>query len=63
MPTVSDYCNHDPVTVKREYSLSSSGSLAGVLSFDDVLDYVQDEVSDLARLIGREQRHERRAHP
>lgn len=152
MPTVKDYCNHDPVTVKREYNLfdaaslmrdnhvgcvvvvdmkpggvhhpagiltdrdivvgvlaktdrqlhllrvddvmtrdpvvaresddissvlmtmrakgirrivvvSDSGSLAGVLSFDDVLDYVQDEVSDLSRLIGREQRRERRLRP
>jgi CBS domain-containing protein len=152
MPTVNDYCNHDPITVKREYSLfdaaglmrdhhvgcvlvtemaaggvhrpvgiltdrdivvgavaqtdrplhlvrvedvmtpdpvlvnqkddisdvlmtmrakgirrmpvvSDTGSLVGVLSFDDVLDYVQDEVSDLARLVGREQRRERHVRP
>lgn len=152
MPTVNDYCNHDPVTVKREYGLldaaslmrenhvgcvvvtemgvggvhrpigiltdrdivvgvvaqtdrqlhllrvddvmtadpalakasddvsealmtmrvkgirrlpvvSETGSLVGLLSFDDILDYVQDQVSDLAHLIGREQRHERQLRP
>lgn len=152
MPTVNDYCNHDPITVKREYTVldaaglmrdnhvgcvvvtemapggvhrpvgiltdrdivvgalalsdrqwptvrvddvmtaapvvanekddisdvlvtmrvkgirrvpvvSDAGSLVGLLSFDDVLDYVQDEVSDLARLVGREQRRERRLRP
>lgn len=152
MPIVNDYCNHDPITVKREYGLidaaslmrdnhvgcvvvtevdaggvrrpvgiltdrdivvgvlaqtdrkldilrvddvmtgdpavtkanedvsdalmtmrvkgirrlpvvSDAGSLVGLLSFDDILDYVQDQVSDLAHLIGREQRRERRLRP
>jgi CBS domain-containing protein len=46
--------------VRRVPVVSARGDLVGLLSFDDILDYVQDEVTDLARLIGREQRRERR---
>jgi CBS domain-containing protein len=45
--------------IRRMPVVSSEGTLAGVLSFDDILDYIQDEVSDLARLVGRERRRER----
>jgi CBS domain-containing protein len=46
--------------VRRVPVVSSTGSLVGVLSFDDILDLIQDEVSDLAHLVGRQRRHERR---
>ncbi len=49
--------------VRRVPVVSAEGVLVGVLSFDDVLDYVHDQVSDLAALIGREQRRERRVRP
>jgi CBS domain-containing protein len=45
--------------IRRMPVVSSEGTLVGVLSFDDILDYIQDEVSDLARLVGRERRRER----
>jgi CBS domain-containing protein len=45
--------------VRRVPVVSEGGKLVGVLSLDDILDYVQDQVSDLARLVGRERRHER----
>jgi CBS domain-containing protein len=46
--------------VRRVPVVSAQGSLVGVLSFDDILDYIQDEVSDLARLVGRGRRREQR---
>jgi CBS domain-containing protein len=49
--------------VRRVPVVSAEGSLVGVLSFDDVLDYVHDEVTDLARLVGRGRRREAAARP
>ena len=46
--------------VRRVPVVSDNGALAGVLSFDDLLDYIEDEVRDLARLVTRERRRERR---
>lgn len=46
--------------VRRVPVVSATGSLVGLLSFDDILDLIQDEVSDLAHLVGRERRRERR---
>jgi CBS domain-containing protein len=46
--------------IRRMPVVSAAGELVGVLSFDDILEYIRDEVGDLARLVGREQQHERR---
>lgn len=45
--------------VRRVPVVSEDGGLVGVLSFDDLLDYVEDAVRDLARLVTRERRRER----
>jgi predicted transcriptional regulator len=49
--------------IRRMPVVSAAGELVGVLSFDDVLEYVSDEMTDLARLVGRERQHERRVRP
>jgi CBS domain-containing protein len=49
--------------IRRMPVVSTQGTLVGLLSFDDILDYVQDEVADLARLVGRERRREKRLRP
>ena len=49
--------------IRRVPVVSTEGALTGLLSFDDVLDYVRDEVADLARLVGRERRREQRTRP
>ena len=46
--------------IRRLPVVSADGYLTGVLSFDDMLDYIHDEVTDLAGLVGRERNHERR---
>jgi CBS domain-containing protein len=46
--------------IRRMPVVSAAGELVGVLSFDDILDYIRDEVDDLALLVGRERQHERR---
>jgi CBS domain-containing protein len=45
--------------IRRMPVVSAGGDLVGVLSFDDILDYLRDEVNALAGLVSREQRHER----
>ncbi len=49
--------------IRRVPVVSSNGSLVGVLSFDDVLDYVRDELNDLTHLVGRERSRERHERP
>lgn len=49
--------------IRRLPVVSPQGGLVGVLSFDDILDYIEDEVSDLARLVSRERRHELHTEP
>lgn len=46
--------------IRRVPVVSDEGALVGVLSFDNLLDYIEDQVSDLARLVTRERRRERR---
>ena len=47
--------------IRRVPVLNQDGELMGVLSFDDLVDYVQDELSDLARLLKNERIAEEQA--
>jgi CBS domain-containing protein len=46
--------------IRRVPVVTEQGVLCGVLSFDDILEYIKDEVSDLAHLVGRERQREQR---
>jgi CBS domain-containing protein len=46
--------------VRRLPVVNAEGGLEGLLSVDDTLELVAEQLSDLARLIGREQSRERR---
>jgi CBS domain-containing protein len=43
--------------------VNERGGLEGILSFDDLVEFVADELSDLSSLLAREQKHEREAKP
>jgi CBS domain-containing protein len=45
--------------VRRMPIVNAEGGLEGILSFDDVVELLAEELSDLAGLIAREQKHER----
>jgi CBS domain-containing protein len=47
--------------IRRMPVVTEQGALSGVLSFDDILEYIKDEVSDLAHLVGRERQREQLA--
>jgi CBS domain-containing protein len=49
--------------VRRVPVVAADGSLVGLLSVDDILDVVAEELTDVARLIVREQRQEERQRP
>jgi len=44
--------------VRRAPVLDAKGALRGLLSFDDILGHVQEEIGALTGLLGRERRHE-----
>ena len=44
--------------VRRLPVLGAQGELVGIVSTDDLLELVAEELSGLARIIGREQRQE-----
>jgi CBS domain-containing protein len=44
--------------VRRVPVVDSSGTLKGVIAFDDVLEHVKEQIDALAGLIGRERRRE-----
>lgn len=45
--------------VRRMPIVQADGSLAGILSLDDIIEVLAEEMNQLARLISREQLHER----
>jgi CBS domain-containing protein len=49
--------------IRRLPVVSATGDLVGLLSFDDILEYVEEEVSDLARIVSRERRREQQTRP
>jgi CBS domain-containing protein len=48
--------------IRRLPVVNDSGGLEGILSFDDLVDLVADELSELTRLLAREQTREREGH-
>ena len=49
--------------VRRLPVVNHSGGLEGILTFDDLVDLVAEELSDLSHLVSREQKREREAKP
>jgi CBS domain-containing protein len=49
--------------VRRLVVVNDGGGLEGILTFDDMIDVVAEELSDLRALVSREQQHERDAKP
>ncbi len=45
--------------VRRMPIVQADGSLAGILSLDDIIEVLAEEMNQLARLVSREQLHER----
>jgi len=49
--------------VRRLLVVNDQGGLEGILSFDDLIDLLAEELSDLSTLLSREQKREREANP
>lgn len=49
--------------VRRLVVVNDQGGLEGILSFDDLIDLLAEELSDLSTLLSREQKREREANP
>jgi CBS domain-containing protein len=49
--------------IRRLPIVNDAGGLEGILSFDDLIDLLAEELSDLSNLVSREQRREREAKP
>jgi CBS domain-containing protein len=49
--------------VRRLPVVNEHGGLEGLLTFDDLIDVVAEELSDLSALVSREQKREREATP
>jgi CBS domain-containing protein len=47
--------------VRRLPVVNERGGLEGILAFDDLVEFVAEELSDLSSLLAREQKHEREA--
>lgn len=49
--------------VRRLPIVNDEGGLEGILTFDDLIDLVAEELSDLTNLVAREQKREREVRP
>lgn len=49
--------------IRRVPVVNDEGGLEGILSFDDLLDLLAEQLSDLSTLVSREQKREREAKP
>lgn len=49
--------------VRRIPVVDDRGALVGIVSADDLVDYIREQISDLVTLIGREQRKEKSTRP
>lgn len=47
--------------IRRVPVVNHSGSLAGIVSADDLLEFLAEEMGDLSRISGSQQAHEKRA--
>ena len=45
--------------IRRLPVVNDRGGLEGILTFDDVVELLSEELTDLAKLVAREQKHER----
>ena len=45
--------------VRRTPVVNSSGGLEGILSFDDIVDHLAEQMTELAKLVQRQQEHQR----
>jgi CBS domain-containing protein len=49
--------------VRRLPIVNDKGGLEGILTFDDLIDLISEELSDLTNLVAREQKREREVRP
>ena len=49
--------------IRRLPVVNANGGLEGILAFDDLVELVAEELSDLSRLVAREQKREREVKP
>ena len=44
--------------VRRVPVIDDKGALCGIIAFDDVLDFLREQVTDMASIVAREREHE-----
>lgn len=49
--------------IRRLPVVNERGGLEGILTFDDVIELLSEELTGLAKLVAREQQRERLGHP
>lgn len=49
--------------IRRMPVVDTAGILQGIIALDDIVEYLQEELSDMSTLLSRERGHEEQAHP
>jgi CBS domain-containing protein len=49
--------------IRRLPVVANDGSLQGIITFDDLVEFLQEQISDLASLLSRERKHEADVRP